>query len=117
MLARSRTTARRALVWGLRRPRDEVQLTNVIAAIASSDVRFATEFVNALLAQVHEDCPATRPAQSRLRPVPERLRGDRERRLFDRTGQALGYVDLIFEEPGSDSEFTLLSRAESCATT
>jgi hypothetical protein len=45
MLARSRPTARRALVWGLRRPRDEPQLTNVIAAIASSDVRFATEFV------------------------------------------------------------------------
>src|SRR4051794_37839335 len=101
-------SAAHAMVRGLRRARDEVQLTNVIAAIASTDSTFATEFVHALLAQAYDDCPATRDAQRRLQPIPERLHGDRERHLYDSNGASLGRVDLIFAEPGDDSRFTLL---------
>lgn len=83
-------------------------MTNVIAAIAATDETFATSFVKALLAQAAEDCTLTAEAQKRLGPVPARLVGDRERRLFGEQDEALGIVDLIFEEPGDNSEFTLL---------
>lgn len=108
MASASSKSARHALVRGLRLPGDERQLTNAIAAIASDDITFATAFVDALLSQVHEDCLHTAAAQERLLPVPRRLRGDRERQLYDRAGGSLGRVDLIFEEADGESEFTLL---------
>ncbi|RKQ90930.1 PD-(D/E)XK nuclease superfamily protein [Solirubrobacter pauli] len=97
-----------ALVVGLRRPGDEVQLTNVIAAIGAADARFATGFARAVLDQVADDCAYTAAAQERLKPIPDALEVDRERRLSDEDGNRLGRIDLIFEEPGEQSQFTLL---------
>lgn len=91
----------------MRRPGDEVQLTNVIAALGASDTGFAVNFAKAVLAQAREDCPHCGAAHARLGPVPDDLMMDRERNLYDEDeGASRGRIDLILEDPSGS--FTLL---------
>src|SRR5438876_987330 len=97
-----------ALVYGLRKPSDETQLTNVVAAIGRTDKEFCRAFVCAILDQAREDCRATLAAQRRLGEVPIKVVVARERELRDEAGGSLGNVDLMFESAGREGEFTLL---------
>lgn len=97
-----------AIVSGLRKPRDETQLTGVISAIAGTDATFAAGFATALLEQVRIDCP-TAGAQiaATLAAVPEQITCASERSLYDERGSRLGRVDLIFESE-EDETFVLV---------
>ena len=82
----------------LRRPGDEAQVTQLIAAFASDDPAFAGSLAKVIVAAV--------PYKDRLGPVPDRLTCTPESNLFDAAATDLGYVDLRFEDEAA--EFTLL---------
>jgi hypothetical protein len=92
-----------ALTWGLRLAGHEAQLTQVIAAVGSSDPRFACAFVELVLAAASKY--AGHPASVReLGAVPQELDCAAEHSVYDHKDRRLGRVDLRFD--GED--FTLL---------
>lgn len=76
----------------LRKPGDEVQLTTSIAAIASTDSRFAAGLLRALL----EEAPRQAAAVRLLRVLPEELRCEAERPLPEMIDGRRGRIDLEF---------------------
>jgi hypothetical protein len=92
-----------ALLWGLRRPRDETQLTQASAEVARVDKRFAGAFVALLL-----NAAANGSQSANVQPlldggVPPELGCRAEQHLRDTGDVSLGRVDLRFD--GDD--FTL----------
>lgn len=90
-----------AILRALRRPGDEAQWTQVIAALASHDARFAGALAKVLVAA------APNGHASKLAPVPERLlcrAEDTLQALFQ--SDSHGRVDLRFQSPEGD--FVLL---------
>jgi hypothetical protein len=91
----------RPFLEAVRRREDEGQLTQILAAFAGSDPRFAADFVRILVAA------APRPeARDRLGPIPHELVCQPEQNLRDRLGKDKGYIDLRFDDRSSG--FTLL---------
>lgn len=79
-----------------RRPNDEAQWTQIIAAVASRSAGFAYAFVQLLLQQSNGD------RVSQLAPVPTDLVCRAEGSLWSLQGEGLGRVDLVFETPDRD---------------
>lgn len=77
----------------LRRAGDEVQWTQLIAAIAGEDDRFAAK-----LARVLVDAAKARGMSSDVPRVPDRLQCRREVSLQDSAGNDVGRIDLLFED-------------------
>jgi hypothetical protein len=88
-----------ALMRGLRRRRDEAQLTQVIGAVASTDPAFASAFVRSALA-VAASNPAHRKAVVELGQVPDELSCVAEHTVHDSKDRSLGRVDLRFDGEG-----------------
>src|SRR4051812_37148234 len=84
----------------LRRTGDEAQWTQVIAAIAGADDRFATD-----LAQVFVDAAPNKAAAEALGAVPSQLTCQAERTLQDAESIGQGRVDLLFSD---EDDFALL---------
>jgi hypothetical protein len=93
-----------ALLWGLRRPRDEAQLTQAIAEVARVDRRFAGAFVELVLAAATEGSQADHARRLRAGGIPEELECKAEQHLRDTGDAGLGRVDLRFDGGG---DFTL----------
>jgi hypothetical protein len=87
---------------GLRLARHEAQLTQVIAAVASTDRRFASCFVRLVL-QTAERHGRNAAAVGDLGDVPDELDCTAEHTLYDRKDRTLGRVDLRFDA----EDFTL----------
>jgi hypothetical protein len=87
------------LLRALRRPRDEAQLTQVIAAVAATDPAFAGRLAKVLVGAAPRSCAVAH--------VPDQLTCRPERRLADETGSGVGRVDLVFTDP--HGPFTLLA--------
>jgi hypothetical protein len=88
-----------ALLWGLRRPADEAQLTQVIAAIASVDRRFGARFVEVPLDGAEDGMHAANVRSFRAGGIPAELECRAEQSLGED-----GRIDLRFDGP----ELTLL---------
>jgi hypothetical protein len=99
-----------ALLWGLRRPRDEAQLTRAIAEVARVDGRFASAFVQMVLDVAAAGAQAENVQRLRAGGVPRELACRAEQHLRDMGDISLGRVDLRFD--GGD-DFTLF--VEKCA--
>ena len=97
-----RRSRRHALVRGLRLARHEAQLTQVIAAVAFTDRRFASCVVRLIL-QAAERHGRNAAAVRALGDVPDELDCAAEHTLYDRKGLTLGRVDLRFDA----DDFTL----------
>jgi len=93
-----------ALVRALRLQRDEAQFTRAIAAVARVDSRFASHLVELVLDIARSDS-RHRVNVERIGAPPPELACLTEHSLYDRSGKALGRVDLRFD--GGD-HFTLL---------
>ncbi len=90
-----------ALLRGLRRRGDEVQLSRVVAEVARSDCRFASEFASVVLAAARRDGNTEHVDRMQMLPVPEELRCTRESGLYDLDeSRGLGRVDLRFKADG-----------------
>ena len=86
-----------AVIRGLRRPGDETQFTQVLAAVASAQPEFASALVRVLL----DAARARHPEKvDRLEPVPDALSCRAEVGL----GEDLGRLDLRFDD---ESNFTI----------
>lgn len=85
----------------LRRPRDEAQLTQLIAAFAGADPGFAAELARILIAHAPQA-----DAVKALGSVPDGVDCAAESHLFDAMGVDKGFVDLRFENEAEG--FTLL---------
>ncbi len=83
----------RAIVRALRRPGDEARWTQVIAAVAGVDRRFAAEFAKVLI----DAAPRTTVAAT-VGEVPRELSCRAEQVLVDARGKDLGRADLLFED-------------------
>jgi hypothetical protein len=99
-VAESESPTKRVL-RALRRPRDEAQLTQLIAAFAGTDPRFAAELARILIARAPQ-----REAVEALGSIPDHLDCGAESHLFDVVGAGQGFVDLRFADEPED--FTLL---------
>lgn len=93
-----------AILRVLRSGRDEAQLTQVIAAVASDDDEVAGELARLLVRATPEENGKQREA---LGPVPSTLRCRPEATLRSSAGQRHGRVDLRFDD--ETREFTLLA--------
>jgi hypothetical protein len=93
-----------ALVRALRMQRDEAQFTRAIAAVARVDSRFASHLVELVLDVARSEGRHRVNVEHIGAPPPE-LACLTEHSLYDRSGKALGRVDLRFD--GGD-DFTLL---------
>ena len=82
----------------LRRTGDEAQVTQLVAAFASSDPAFASALAKVFVGAA--------PYRDRLGMVPDLLTCTPESPLVDAADAELGYVDLRFEDQAN--EFTLL---------
>lgn len=85
-----------ALLAGLRRPRDEAQLTQAIAGVARADPGFADAFVNLLLDTAERYGHGEKVRRLRAEPIP-RLTCRAEQNLRDIEEISLGRVDLRFD--------------------
>jgi hypothetical protein len=94
-----------SLIRGLRFPRHEAQLTQVIGQVAMADRRFAADFVRVVLRAAAESERHAR-AVAYLLDVPDELDCIAEHHLpgSDGDGRGLGFVDLAFE---GEPDFTL----------
>src|SRR3954453_12147057 len=101
--AESAEHVRQALLWGLRRRRDEAQLTQAIAEIARVDRRFASAFVALLLDAAAHGSSWANVERLREGGIPGELGCRAEQHLRDTGDISLGRVDLRFD--GGD--FTL----------
>jgi hypothetical protein len=102
------SSPRHALLRALRTRHGEVQLTQVIGAMAAVDSKFATGFVQAVLNQAADDCKGHEAAQAALGAVPKRVVGRIEKNLVASDGRDHGRADLIFTDKDRESRFTLL---------
>jgi hypothetical protein len=93
-----------AVIWGLRRQRDEAQLTQVIAEVARADRRFAGAFVELLLDTAAKGSQPENVRRLSDSGVPQELGCRAEAHLRDTGDASLGRVDLRFD--GVD-DFTL----------
>ena len=91
-MAESESPTKRVL-RALRRPRDEAQLTQLIAAFAGTDPRFAAELARILIARAPQ-----REAVEALGSIPDHLDCGAESHLFDVVGAGQGFVDLRFAD-------------------
>lgn len=96
-----------AIVHGLRLRRHEAQLTQVVAAIARTDLGFARAFAEALLAQARLDGEGNQAAFDALGELPEKVRCAAEITMYNEMGGSLGRVDLLFEDAAGEP-FTLV---------
>jgi hypothetical protein len=92
------------LVWGLRRQRDEAQLTQVIAEISRVDGHFAGAFVELLLDAASNGSQPENVRRLLAGGIPPELGCRAEQHLRDTGDISLGRVDLRFD--GGD-DFTL----------
>jgi hypothetical protein len=88
----------------LRRPRDEAQLTRLLAAVAGDDEEVASKLAQALVGAAPEENAAQVAA---LGAAPSRVRCRAEETLRALAGGRHGRVDLRFDDDASD--FTLLA--------
>lgn len=88
----------------LRRPRDEAQLTRLLAAVAGDDEEVASKLAQSLVSAAPEENAAQVAA---LGAVPSRLGCRAEETLRALAGGRHGRVDLRFDDDASD--FTLLA--------
>ena len=86
-----------ALLWGLRRRRDEAQLTQAVAEVARADRRFAGAFVELLLDTAEADANGRAVKRLRERPVAKEFGCRAEEHLRDTADITLGRVDLRFD--------------------
>lgn len=77
----------------LRKPSDEAQFTQFIAAIADSDPQFPGRLANLLIGRAHHE-----KAAALLGDAPADLGCRAERRVWSLEGEGLGRVDLVFED-------------------
>jgi hypothetical protein len=98
MMARENPTSE--LLRAVRRKGNEAQLTQIIAAFASSDPKFAAGVARCLVDK------AKRPLPDTFGPIPEELDCEPEHHAFDEAGKDLGFVDLSFTNAAEG--FTLL---------
>ncbi|MCA1698648.1 MAG: PD-(D/E)XK nuclease family protein, partial [Actinobacteria bacterium] len=94
-----------ALIRGLRLPRHEAQLTQVIAEVCIADRLFAANFVRAILRAAAQNERHARQVAPLL-DVPDELdcRAEHHVGREAESGRGLGYVDLAFE---GEPDFTL----------
>lgn len=94
----------KAIMRVLRRPRDEAQLTQLLAAVAGDDEEVASKLAQALVSAAPEENAAQVAA---LGAVPSRLGCSAEETLRALAGGRHGRVDLRFDDDAGD--FTLLA--------
>jgi hypothetical protein len=80
-----------ALIRSLRRTGEEAQLTRAIVALAQADSAFANALMSLLLGSA-----TSAPAHALITSADPATACDGERQLFDRSGKAVGRVDLVF---------------------
>lgn len=102
--AKGARTPAQALLWGLRRKRDEAQLTQVIAEVARADSRFASAFVELLLEVAANGPHGVNVRRLTDKGIPVNIGCRAEQHLRDTGDSSLGRVDLRFD--GGD-DFTL----------
>lgn len=91
---------------GLRRRRDEAQLTQFVAAVASTDRRFAGRLASMLVRNAPERQNFD-PLVEEAFEVPADLICRAEERVWDTSGVSQGFVDLLFRS--DDRRFVLLA--------
>jgi hypothetical protein len=95
--------ALRLALQGLRRRRDEAQLTQFIAGVARTDRRFAGRLAGVLVAAAPEGAKFIGADTE----VPSQLVCEAEERVWDVDANSKGFVDLLFRS--EDGAFTLLA--------
>src|SRR3954453_22301898 len=95
--AESAEHVRQALLWGLRRRRDEAQLTQAIAEVARVDGRFASALVELLLNAAATGGQAENAQRLLDGGVPWVLGCRAEQHLRDTGDVSFGRVDLRFD--------------------
>ncbi|MEJ7787063.1 MAG: hypothetical protein WKF96_19855 [Solirubrobacteraceae bacterium] len=96
----------REALRGLRRRRDEAQLTQFVAAVASTDRRFAGRLASILVRNAPERQNFEPPVGEAFE-VPADLICRPEERVWDTSGVSQGFVDLLFRT--DDRSFVLLA--------
>ena len=91
-----------AFLRAVRKPRDEAQLTQVIAAAAKLDETFSADLVRLFL-----NAAPNRDAAHLLGEPPAALRCRAEVQVYDAAGSDRGRADLIFDDEGGS--FSLLA--------
>jgi hypothetical protein len=86
-----------AVLWALRFPGEETQLTQVVAEVARADPVFAADFISLLLRAAQRDGHAENAAPLLREPLPSAFECRAEEHLRDDRDAAFGRVDLRFD--------------------